>query len=124
MQQLQIDSAFMYRSLNDGFSGGEKKRFEMLQCLVLKPKVAILDEIDSGLDIDALKVVAQGIDYARNENPELSIILITHYQRILQYITPDYVHVLCDGKIVSSGDATLAHELELKGYNDFRNLNS
>lgn len=120
LDQLHIDESFLYRSLNDGFSGGEKKRFEMLQLLVLKPRIAILDEIDSGLDIDALQLVAHGIASARQEIPHLSVILITHYQRILQYIIPDHVHVLCDGAIVSSGDATLAYELEAKGYDEFR----
>ena len=120
-EQLSIDPAFMARSLNDGFSGGEKKRLELLQLLMLRPKTVILDEIDSGLDIDSLKIVADGIALARKENPEMSIILITHYQRILNYITPDYVHVLCDGRIVASGDSTVAHMLELQGYDGFKN---
>src|SRR5690606_29962877 len=98
------------------FSGGEKKRLEILQLLVLRPRVVILDEIDSGLDIDALKVVAKGIAYARKENPELSIILITHYQRILEYIVPDHVHILQDGCIVVSGDTTLVAMVEQGGY--------
>ncbi len=119
MKLLQFDSSFMYRNLNEGFSGGEKKRLEVLQMLVLQPTLVILDEIDSGLDIDALNIVGQAIGYARKENPALSVILITHYQRILHYIQPDYVHVLCNGTIVQSGDYTLAHEIEQKGYNDF-----
>jgi Fe-S cluster assembly ATP-binding protein len=120
--QLDIDPTFISRALNAGFSGGEKKRLELLQLLLLQPKVAILDEIDSGLDIDSLKVVAHGIELARAENPAMSILLITHYQRILDYIIPDHVHVLCDGRIVLSGDATVAHALEAKGYDGFKNL--
>jgi len=120
MNQLQIDPAFAYRDLNDGFSGGEKKRLELLQMLILNPKIAVLDEIDSGLDIDALKIVAHGLELARAQNPQLRILLITHYQRILKYITPDFVHVLHDGRLVDSGDATLAHQLELKGYDGYR----
>lgn len=120
MSQLQINPALIYRNLHEGFSGGEKKQFEMLQLLLLQPKVAILDEIDSGLDIDALKAVAHGLQCARQENPQLSLILITHYQRILEYITPDYVHILCDGKLVKSGDATLVTELEMEGYRGYR----
>lgn len=113
---LQIDHSFVYRNLNDGFSGGEKKKFEMLQLLVLKPKIAILDEIDSGLDVDALKAVAAGIAHARKSNSALSILLITHYQRILQYIKPDYVHVLMNGKLIQSGDHKLAELIETQGY--------
>jgi len=124
MEALQIDPAFAYRDLNDGFSGGEKKRLELLQLLILKPKIAVLDEIDSGLDIDALKIVAHGLELARAQNPELRIMLITHYQRILHSITPDYVHVLCGGVIVDSGDASLAHQLELKGYDGYRQTQS
>jgi len=120
--QLNIDSSFIARSLNVGFSGGEKKRFELLQLLILRPKIAILDEIDSGLDIDSLKIVAQGIELARKENPDMSILLITHYQRILNYIVPDHVHVLCDGRIVLSGDATVAHTLEAQGYDGFKTI--
>jgi len=102
------------------FRGGEKKRFEMLRLLLLEPKLVVLDEIDSGLDIDALKIVAQGLACARKENPALSIVLITHYQRILDYITPDVVHVLCNGKLVASGGPELAHALEQKGYDGYR----
>jgi Fe-S cluster assembly ATP-binding protein len=120
MAQLQINPALMHRNLNEGFSGGEKKQFEMLQLLLLQPKVAILDEIDSGLDIDALKAVAHGLQCARQENPQLVLILITHYQRILEYIIPDHVHILCDGRLVKSGDASLVTELERGGYHAYR----
>ena len=121
-KQLSIDSAFIQRSL-EGFSGGEKKKLELLQLLILKPKIVILDEIDSGLDIDALKTVAAGLELARQENPAMSIILITHYQRILDYIVPDYVHILCNGRIITSGDAQVAKDLELKGYDGFTSIN-
>lgn len=112
--RMKMDEAFLHRGVNEGFSGGEKKRNEILQMLVLEPTLALLDETDSGLDIDALKVVAQGVNDARS--PERSIVLVTHYQRLLDYIVPDYVHVLANGKIVRSGDASLARELEAKGY--------
>ncbi len=118
--QLDIDPAFTSRALNVGFSGGEKKRLELLQLLMLQPKIAILDEIDSGLDIDSLKIVAAGIELARRENPHMSIILITHYQRILNYIVPDHVHVLRDGCILLSGDASVAYVLEAKGYSEYK----
>lgn len=118
--QLNIDQSFLLRGLNEGFSGGEKKRLELLQLLVLQPKVAILDEIDSGLDVDALKVVADGIAIARSENPLLSIVLITHYQRILHYVKPDFVHVMCAGKIVESGDFSVAEKVEVEGYEVFK----
>jgi Fe-S cluster assembly ATP-binding protein len=111
---LDIDEAFLRRSVNEGFSGGEKKRNEILQMLVLEPKLAILDEIDSGLDIDALQLVARGVNHLRSA--DRSTIIVTHYQRLLNYIVPDYVHVLIDGRIVASGDKELAHELEEKGY--------
>ena len=114
MKLLEMDEDMIYRSLNEGFSGGEKKRNEILQMLVLDPKLALLDETDSGLDIDALRIIALGIDGLRNKDH--SILLITHYQRLLNYIKPDKVHVLTDGKIVLSGDAQLALELESKGY--------
>jgi Fe-S cluster assembly ATP-binding protein len=119
-EQLSIDESFIARAVNVGFSGGEKKRLELLQLLLLQPTVAILDEIDSGLDIDSLKIVAQGIELARSENPALTILLITHYQRILDYIVPDYVHVLRHGRIEHSGDATVAQLLEAKGYNEYQ----
>ncbi|MCF6767892.1 Fe-S cluster assembly ATPase SufC [Thiotrichales bacterium 19S11-10] len=114
MQTLEVQQKFMQRGVNEGFSGGEKKRNEMLQMLMLEPKLCILDETDSGLDIDALRVVAKGANIMRS--PNRSFIVITHYQRLLDYIEPDYVHVLADGKIIKSGDKTLAHELEEKGY--------
>src|SRR5919205_1930591 len=114
MQIMQMDLKFAERYLNEGFSGGEKKRNEILQMLMLQPKLAIMDETDSGLDIDALQVVARGVNEMRN--PEFSAVLITHYQRILRYITPDYVHVMLDGRIVTSGSKELAVELEEKGY--------
>ncbi len=111
---VEMDNKLLKRSLNEGFSGGEKKRNEMLQMAVLEPKLGILDETDSGLDIDALKIVANAVNKLRNENR--SFIIVTHYQRLLEYIVPDYVHVLHDGKIVKSGDKNLALELEEKGY--------
>jgi Fe-S cluster assembly ATP-binding protein len=111
---LQLDPKLLSRSLNEGFSGGEKKRNEIFQMAVLEPKYAILDETDSGLDIDALKIVADGVNALRNENR--GFVVVTHYQRLLNYIVPDVVHVLVNGKIVKSGDKTLALELEEKGY--------
>ncbi len=113
-KQVDLEESFLYRSVNEGFSGGEKKRNEILQMLLLKPKLALLDETDSGLDIDALKVVAEGVNSIRSD--ERSIVLVTHYQRLLDFVKPDYVHVLAGGKIVRSGDASLALELEEKGY--------
>ena len=111
---LEIDRKFLSRSLNEGFSGGEKKRNEIFQMAMLEPKVAILDETDSGLDIDALRIVAGGVNKLRSKDN--AVVVITHYQRLLDYIVPDFVHVLYDGKIVKSGDASLALELEEKGY--------
>ncbi len=111
---LGIRRDFLSRSLNEGFSGGEKKRNEIFQMLMLDPKLAILDETDSGLDIDALRIVAEGVNKFRNENN--AVLLITHYQRLLDYIKPDFVHVLSGGKIIKSGDKSLALELESKGY--------
>ncbi len=111
---LEIDRKFLSRSLNEGFSGGEKKRNEIFQMAMLEPKLAILDETDSGLDIDALRIVANGVNKLKNENN--AIIVITHYQRLLDYIVPDFVHVLYNGKIVKSGGKELAYELEEKGY--------
>ncbi len=113
---LSIDESFINRSLNIGFSGGEKKRAEMLQLAVLQPKLAILDEIDSGLDVDALKVVCNSLTTIRQENPAMSVILITHYPRILQYIEPDVVHVMQQGRIVKSGSLDLAREVEVSGF--------
>lgn len=120
MHRLSIDPSFAYRDVNDGFSGGEKKKFELLQLVLLKPKIAILDEIDSGLDIDALKIVSQGIAYARTQNPDMSILLITHYQRIFLHIAPDYVHIIDKGTVVASGSLELVHALEQKGYDAYR----
>lgn len=111
---MQIDEDLVRRSVNEGYSGGEKKRNEILQLLLLNPKLALLDETDSGLDIDALRIVSEGVNSYKNA--ENAIVLVTHYQRILNYITPDYVHVLLDGRIVRSGGKELAHELEEKGY--------
>jgi Fe-S cluster assembly ATP-binding protein len=113
-QQVNLDPAFLKRGVNEGFSGGEKKRNEILQMMLLAPSLCILDETDSGLDIDALQVVANGVNAMRNA--ERSFIVVTHYQRLLDYIVPDYVHVLSAGKIVKSGDKELAKELEAKGY--------
>ncbi len=113
-EKLSIKKDFLGRSLNEGFSGGEKKRNEIFQMLMLNPKLAILDETDSGLDIDALRIVADGVNSFRNEGN--AVLLITHYQRLLDYIQPDFVHVLSDGKIIKTGDKNLAFELEEKGY--------
>ncbi|MBE0390568.1 Fe-S cluster assembly ATPase SufC [Flavobacterium sp. PL002] len=111
---LEIDRKFLSRSLNEGFSGGEKKRNEIFQMAMLEPKIAILDETDSGLDIDALRIVANGVNKLKSDKN--AVLVITHYQRLLDYIIPDFVHVLYDGKIVKSGGPELAHELEEKGY--------
>ena len=119
MDLVEMKHDFLYRSVNAGFSGGEKKRNEILQMAVMQPKLAVLDETDSGLDIDALRVVAAGVNSLRG--PDRSMIVITHYQRLLDYIKPDFVHVLVDGKIVKSGDHTLALHLEDHGYADFVN---
>jgi len=116
---LEIDRKFLSRSLNEGFSGGEKKRNEIFQMAMLEPKLAILDETDSGLDIDALRIVANGVNKLKSDKN--AIIVITHYQRLLDYIVPDFVHVLYNGKIVKSGDASLALELEEKGYDWIKN---
>jgi Fe-S cluster assembly ATP-binding protein len=114
MDLLKIDRKFTSRSVNDGFSGGEKKRCEILQMAMLEPKFALMDETDSGLDIDALRIVADGVNTMRG--PNLGVLLITHYQRLLDYIVPDHVHVMWDGRLVKSGDKSLALELEAKGY--------
>ena len=111
---VEMDASFMTRSVNEGFSGGEKKRVEILQMAMLKPRIAILDETDSGLDIDALKVVAGGVKEL--VGPQMGALVITHYQRILDYITPDFVHVFIDGRIVEEGGPELAHKLEAEGY--------
>ncbi len=122
--QLKMDASFLDRSCHDGFSGGEKKRFELLQILLLKPKFIILDEIDSGLDIDALKLVAQVIDGVRRENPSTMILVITHYQRILEYLMPDRVHILVRGTIVKSGTRHLVKQLEQRGYDGYCTTNT
>jgi len=114
MKLLDMDQALLNRGVNEGFSGGEKKRNEILQMAVLEPRLAILDETDSGLDIDALRAVAQGVNSLRD--PERAIVLVTHYQRLLDYVEPDYVHVLSGGRIIRSGDKSLALQLEEKGY--------
>jgi Fe-S cluster assembly ATP-binding protein len=114
MQVMRMDDSFLSRGVNEGFSGGEKKRNEILQMLVLEPKLAILDETDSGLDIDALKIVAAGVNTQRS--PERACVLVTHYQRLLDYVVPDFVHVLVRGRIARSGDKQLALELERRGY--------
>ncbi len=114
MKLLGLEESFLGRSLNDGFSGGEKKRNEIFQMAVIEPRLAVLDETDSGLDIDALRVVANGVNTMRG--PDRAIVVVTHYQRILNYITPDFVHVLANGRIAKSGGEDLAHELEKRGY--------
>jgi len=114
MDFLEMDQQFINRYLNEGFSGGEKKRMEILQMLMLKPSFAVMDETDSGLDIDALKVVSKGVNHLRSG--DFGALIITHYQRILQYVTPDYVHVMYNGRVVTSGGEELAHTLEAEGY--------
>ena len=118
MEALRIDPSFAERNLNEGFSGGEKKRHEILQLELLKPRIAVLDETDSGLDIDALKVVSEGVNRIRATG-ETGILLITHYTRILRYVQPDFVHVFVDGRIVAEGGPELAEELEARGYDEY-----
>jgi Fe-S cluster assembly ATP-binding protein len=118
MADLGVDESFLQRSVNEGFSGGEKKRFEILQMALLRPQLAVLDETDSGLDVDALKTVSEGVDRLRN--PDLGVLIITHYTRILRYIRPDEVHVMSEGRIVASGGAELADELEERGYDHLK----
>jgi Fe-S cluster assembly ATP-binding protein len=118
MAAFQMDEKFLQRNVNEGFSGGEKKRFEILQMAMLRPQIAVLDETDSGLDIDALKIVAEGVN--RMSGPDLGTLIITHYTRILRYIHPDHVHVMFEGRIVQSGGPELAEELEEKGYEHLR----
>ena len=120
MAKLGMDSSVVDRYLNEGFSGGEKKRNEILQMAILQPELAILDETDSGLDIDALRTVATGIRTIRAERPELGIVLITHYQRLLDELTPDHIHILVDGRIVAAGGMELAEQLERDGYESFK----
>ena len=118
MDRLAIDPAFANRNVNEGFSGGEKKRHEILQLELLKPRIAILDETDSGLDVDALRVVSEGVNRVR-ETGQVGVLLITHYTRILRYITPDFVHVFAGGRIVEEGGPELADQLETEGYERF-----
>ena len=118
MAELGVDESFLQRSVNEGFSGGEKKRFEILQAALLRPRLAVLDETDSGLDVDALKIVAEGVN--RLQGPELGVLIITHYTRILRYIRPDEVHVMFEGRIVATGGPELADELEEHGYEEIK----
>jgi Fe-S cluster assembly ATP-binding protein len=120
MKRLGMDSSFVDRYLNEGFSGGEKKRNEIMQMAILEPEIAILDETDSGLDIDALRIVAKGIREVRSERPAMGVVLITHYQRLLDELAPDFVHVMIDGRIVASGGMEIAETLETSGYETFR----
>ena len=120
MERLDMDPSFADRYLNEGFSGGEKKRNEILQMAILEPEVAVLDETDSGLDIDALKVVASGVQEVRRDRPDLGVVAITHYQRLLDHLEPDVVHILVDGRVVASGGMELAEQLERDGYEAFR----
>ncbi|MBK8830333.1 MAG: Fe-S cluster assembly ATPase SufC [Saprospiraceae bacterium] len=122
LNAIEMDESLLKRSLNDGFSGGEKKRNEILQMTLLEPKLAILDETDSGLDIDALRIVAEGVNQLRS--PERSFIVVTHYQRLLNHIIPDFVHVLSNGKILATGDRTLAEKLEVEGYDWIKESNT
>jgi Fe-S cluster assembly ATP-binding protein len=120
MEMLEMDVSFAERHVNDGFSGGEKKRNEILQMAMLKPSLALMDETDSGLDIDALRIVSEGVNKLAAEHPDMAIVLITHYQRLLDYIKPDVVHVMMEGRLVRSGGPELALELEQEGYKDWR----
>ncbi len=120
MKLLDMDPAFAERPVNDGFSGGEKKRNEILQMAMLQPNLAVMDETDSGLDIDALQIVSSGVNRLHEENPEMTVLIITHYQRLLDYIRPDHVHVMVGGRIVESGGPDLAERLEAQGYEQFR----
>ncbi len=115
---LELDESFIQRGLNEGFSGGEKKRLEMLQLLLLNPTLAIIDEIDSGLDVDALRIIAKALHICKERNPQFTMLLVTHYQRILDYIKPDVVHILEHGTIVQSGDYQLAQQVDLRGYRE------
>ena len=117
MKKVELDSSMLHRSLNKGFSGGEKKKNEILQMILLKPKFIILDELDSGLDVDSLKIVCKNINDYLKENPDVSVLIITHYTRVLKYIKPSYVHVMRDGKIVKTGTMDLAYDIEKNGYN-------
>lgn len=117
MKKVELDSSMLHRSLNKGFSGGEKKKNEILQMILLKPKFIILDELDSGLDVDSLRIVCENINDYLKENPDVSVLIITHYTRVLKYIKPSYVHVMRDGKIVNTGTMDLAYDIEKNGYN-------
>lgn len=117
MKKVELDSSMLHRSLNKGFSGGEKKKNEILQMILLKPKFIILDELDSGLDVDSLRIVCENINDYLKENPDVSVLIITHYTRVLKYIKPSYVHVMRDGKIVKTGTMYLAYDIEKNGYN-------
>ncbi len=117
MKKVELDSSVLHRSLNKGFSGGEKKKNEILQMILLKPKFIILDELDSGLDVDSLRIVCENINDYLKENPDVSVLIITHYTRVLKYIKPSYVHVMRDGKIVKTGTMDLAYDIEKNGYN-------
>ena len=119
METLGMDTAFMDRFLNEGFSGGEKKRNEILQMALLEPEMAILDETDSGLDIDALRIVADGVQTVRSKKPNLGVLTITHYQRLLDHLQPDVVHIMSDGKIVQSGGMELVETIEAEGFEAF-----
>jgi Fe-S cluster assembly ATP-binding protein len=120
MARLEMDPAFAERHLNEGFSGGEKKRNEILQMALLQPDMAVLDETDSGLDVDALRTVAKGVQEVRKDRPEMGVLVITHYQRLLDHLQPDAVHLLVDGRIVASGGPELARRLEAEGYESWR----
>ncbi|MBU39761.1 MAG: Fe-S cluster assembly ATPase SufC [Acidimicrobiaceae bacterium] len=122
LERLNMDPAFAERYLNEGFSGGEKKRNEILQMAILEPEMAILDETDSGLDIDALTIVANGVSKVREENPDLGVLTITHYQRLLDQLNPDFVHVILDGRIVATGGTEIAKELESSGYDSYKSV--
>ena len=122
LERLNMDPSFAERYLNEGFSGGEKKRNEILQMAILEPEMAILDETDSGLDIDALTIVANGVSKVRQENPDLGVLTITHYQRLLDHLDPDFAHVILDGQIVAKGGTEIAKELESSGYESFRSV--
>ncbi len=119
LKQVGLAESILYRCVNDNFSGGERKRFELLQMMLLKPKLALLDEIDSGVDIDGLKLIAQGLQDYQKQNPQTSMIIVTHYRRILQYLQPDVVHIMKNGTIVDQGDATLIDIIEHKGYEQY-----
>lgn len=122
MEQLELSPSFLYRSLHDGFSGGEKKKFEMLQILLFRPRYLILDEIDSGLDIDALAVIARALNWLRQESPAMSMLLITHYQRILDYLSIDTAHIMLDGTIIASGNQQLIAQVDQGGFTQFKQM--